>query len=260
MEEDGRGGSTAGDVEQVKRLRPRCEGDESPLCLGVNRNGERCSRTRREPFCDRHLYQWEALPDETRAAVNALAELPENAFNHALWDNEHLKLRTFLRDVYTRLQAEAVGDSARAWDAAHEQAQEEAKGALLAVQDTLRGECAPALIPCQALTLTASCAEVQDKSSKREEEMAGLRSVLTGTASLQLTPSASLSGARTRSRSTSRENRWLTRAASSAEDVESLRAEVAALRKAVKSIAALVETSSEENKATVLTLCAALDE
>jgi hypothetical protein len=33
---------------------------------------------------------------------------------------------------------------------------------------------------------------------------------------------------------------------------ESLRAEVAALRKVVKSIAALVETSSEENKATVL--------
>jgi hypothetical protein len=39
-----------------------------------------------------------------------------------------------------------------------------------------------------------------------------------------------------------------------------LRAEVAALRKAVKSIAALVETSSEENKATVLALCAALDD
>ncbi len=37
-------------------------------------------------------------------------------------------------------------------------------------------------------------------------------------------------------------------------------AEVAALRKAVKSIAALVETSSEENKATVLALCAALDD
>ena len=38
------------------------------------------------------------------------------------------------------------------------------------------------------------------------------------------------------------------------------RSEVAALRKAVKSIAALVETSSEENKATVLALCAALDD
>ncbi len=33
-----------------------------------------------------------------------------------------------------------------------------------------------------------------------------------------------------------------------------------ALRKAVKSIAALVETSSEENKATVLALCATLDD
>ena len=140
-QEDGRG-STAVDVEQVKRLRPRSEGEESPLCLGVNRNGDRCNRTRREPFCDRHLYQWEALTDETRAAISALAELPENAFNHTLWDSEHLKLRTFLRDVYTRLQAEAVGDSARAWDAAHEQAQEEAKDALLAVQETLKGVCA----------------------------------------------------------------------------------------------------------------------
>ena len=34
----------------------------------------------------------------------------------------------------------------------------------------------------------------------------------------------------------------------------------ACCRKAVKSIAALVETSSEENKATVLALCAALDD
>jgi hypothetical protein len=101
---------------------------------------------------------------------------------------------------------------------------------------------------------------VEDKSKKREEEMAGLRSVLTGTSSLQLTPSASGAGARTRSRSTSREPRWLTRVPRSADDTESLRAEVAALRKAVKSIAALVETSSEENKATVLALCAALDE
>ena len=149
LQEDGRRSTV---VEQVKRLRPRCEGDESPLCLGLNLNGERCNRPRREPFCDRHLYQWEALTDETRTAISALAELPENAFNHALWDSEHLKLRTFLRDVYTRLQAEAVGDSARAWDALHEQAQEEAKGALLAVQDTLRGECAPALIPCQGLS------------------------------------------------------------------------------------------------------------
>ena len=90
--------------------------------------------------------------------------------------------------------------------------------------------------------------------------MAGLRSVLTGTASLQLTPSASGSGALSRSRSTSREPRWLARTASSADATESLRVEVAALRKAVKSIAALVETSSEENKATVLALCAALDD
>ena len=51
---------------------------------------------------------------------------------------------------------------------------------------------------------------------------------------------------------------WLTHA--TADDLESLRAEVAALRKAVKSIAALVETSSEENKATALALCAALDD
>ena len=101
---------------------------------------------------------------------------------------------------------------------------------------------------------------MEDKSKKREEEMAGLRSLLTGTSTLQLTPSASGAGARTRSRSTSREPRWLTRVTRSADDTESLRAEVAALRKAVKSIAALVETSSEENKATVLALCAALDE
>ena len=102
---------------------------------------------------------------------------------------------------------------------------------------------------------------MEDKSKKREEEMAGLRSVLTGTSTLQLTPSASGAGARTRSRSTSREPRWLTRVTRSADDTESLRAEVAALRKAVKSIAALVETmSSEENKATVLALCAALDD
>ena len=90
--------------------------------------------------------------------------------------------------------------------------------------------------------------------------MAGLRNLLTGTAALQISPSASLSGARTRSRSTSRENRWLTRAASSADATESLRAQVAALRKAVKSIAALVETGSEESKAVVLALCAALDD
>ncbi len=141
LDEDGRGSPVA-DLEQVKRLRPRNDGEESPLCLGVNRNGDRCSRTRREPFCDRHLYQWEALTVKTRVAISALAELPENAFNHSLWDGEHLKLRTYLRDLYTRLQAEAVDDSARAWDAAHEQAQEEAKDALLAVQETLKGVCA----------------------------------------------------------------------------------------------------------------------
>jgi hypothetical protein len=133
---------TGKDVPQFKRLRPRNDGDNSPVCLGVNLTGERCDSTRRTPFCSAHLYQWEALPDNTKYAINALAELPENAFNHGLWEKEHKKLCTFLRDLYTRLQAEAVEDSARAWDEAHEQVQEEAKDALLATQETLKGMCA----------------------------------------------------------------------------------------------------------------------
>ena len=251
---------TGKDVPQVKRLRPRSEGDESPLCLGVNLNGERCDRTRRTPFCDKHVYQWEALPDETKYAINALAELAENAFNHAMWDKEHEKLRTFLRDMYTRLQAEALEDAALAWDAAHEQVSVEAKDALLAAQETLAGACAQSVRFCQGMTRAVPRAEVEGKSKKREEEMAGLRGVLTGTSSLQLESPASGSGARTRSRSTSREPpSWrLARAASLADDTESLRAEVAALRRAVKSIAALVEVGGDEAKSKMLALCAAL--
>jgi hypothetical protein len=62
----------------------------------------------------------------------------------------------------------------------------------------------------------------------------------------------------TSTRSPSREPRWLARAASSADDTESLRAEVAALRRVVKSIAALVETGGEEAKSKMQALCAAL--
>ena len=103
---------------------------------------------------------------------------------------------------------------------------------------------------------------MEDKSKKREEEMAGLRGVLTGTSSLQLESPASGSGTRTRSRSTSREPpSWrLARAASLADDTQSLRVEVAALKRAVKSIAVLVETGGEEAKSKMLALCAALDE
>ena len=130
---------TGKDIKQVERLRPRKEDQDSPFCLGVNLTGERCERVRRTPFCADHLYQWEALPDQTKYAVNELAELPENAFNHELWDKEHQKLRTFLRDLYTMKQAEAVEESARAWEAAHEQVNVEAKDALLSLRETLLG-------------------------------------------------------------------------------------------------------------------------
>lgn len=130
---------TGKDIEQVQRLRPRKEDQDSPLCLGLNLSGERCDRTRRTPFCSDHLQQWELLPDDTKQAINDLAELPENAFNHELWDTQHEKLRIFLRDLYTMKQAEAVEENARAWNTTHEQVNVEAKDALLCMQKTLVG-------------------------------------------------------------------------------------------------------------------------
>ena len=63
---------TGKDIEQVERRRAREEEDRSPFCLGLNNNGERCQRTRQKPFCDKHEWQWELLPDETKVAINDL--------------------------------------------------------------------------------------------------------------------------------------------------------------------------------------------
>ena len=130
---------TGKDIEQVQRARPREGDDESPLCLGLNNNGKRCQRPRRTPFCSHHVGQWEVLPDETKHAINDLAEQPENAFNHELWDKQHENHRTFMRDLWTLKQAEAVQGAALAWDSTHEQVSVEAKDALLSCRETLVG-------------------------------------------------------------------------------------------------------------------------
>lgn len=93
--------------------------------------------------------------------------------------------------------------------------------------------------------------------------MLGLRGVLTGTSSLSLDSPGSAapgSSARARSRSNSREPSWRTARSNLAPayDNEALRAEVAALKKAVKAFAELLQTNSQESRDKVIALCAAL--
>jgi hypothetical protein len=64
-------------VPQVKRIKPGL-GQRSALCLGVRENGQRCSRKRREPFCDKHQYQWLDLPSAVQQAISDSADLPIN--------------------------------------------------------------------------------------------------------------------------------------------------------------------------------------
>ena len=113
---------TGKDIEQVERRRAR-EEERSPFCLGLNNNGERCQRARQKPFCSDHLWQWNALSDETKFAINDLAELPQNAFNHELWDTQHEKLHTFITDLCTEQAADAVQSAALAWNADQKQFQ-----------------------------------------------------------------------------------------------------------------------------------------
>ena len=90
--------------------------------------------------------------------------------------------------------------------------------------------------------------------------MVALRgSLLSGTASLTL-ESPTSGTVRARSRSNSREPTWRTSRSNQAHvyETEALRADVAALKKAVKSIAELLQTNSQESKERVLSLCAAL--
>ena len=249
---------TGKDIEQVQRLRPREEDEESPLCLGLNNNGERCQRVRRTPFCSDHLWQWNALSDETKFAINDLAELPQNAFNHELWDTQHEKLHTFITDLCTEQAADAVQSAALAWNADQKQASVRKKEALVSCNEALVG----AFLVHARLTsphplMLFHTTGVYHEEQQRQGETLPLRSVLTGTAVLSLespSPVAPGSSGRLRSRSHSREPSWRSRN----NDTEVLRAEVAALKKVVKAFAELMQTNSEESRDKVIALCAAL--
>ena len=139
-EEGSRPSRAACRVPQVKRIKPGL-GQHSATCLGVRENGQRCSRKRREPFCDKHQLQWLELPSAVQQAISDSAELPLNAFNYKLWDKYHEEAWAFLRDKYQADQAAAASSTMRAFNEAKAVAHVEAVAAAVEFEQTLNGTC-----------------------------------------------------------------------------------------------------------------------
>jgi hypothetical protein len=127
-------------VPQVKRIKLGL-GQHSATCLGVRENGQRCSRKRREPFCDKHQLQWLELPSAVQQAISDSAELPLNAFNYKLWDKYHEEAWAFLRDKYQADQAAAASSTMRAFNEAKAVAHVEAVAAAVEFEQTLNDTC-----------------------------------------------------------------------------------------------------------------------
>ena len=86
-------------------MRRRARGDEQTvLCLGKTKLGDRCARARREVFCAEHADQWTYLPDDLQAALRDLAH-GGDALDAAVWDGQFRVVQEF---VSTLEQAESV--------------------------------------------------------------------------------------------------------------------------------------------------------
>ena len=127
-------------VPQVKRMKPGL-GQKCAACLGVRDNGERCCRKRRQPFCDKHEYQWLDLPSAVQQRINDSAELPGNAFNYTLWDTYHEEAWAFLRDKLQTDQAATTSSTMRAFNVAKAAAHVGVVAAAVALEQTLNGVC-----------------------------------------------------------------------------------------------------------------------
>ncbi len=98
--------------DMPRRRRARND-EQTVLCLGKTKCGERCARPRREVFCVEHVEQWTWLTDEFKASLRTLAAA-RDALDPGVWDAQF----RFVSDFYAHIEnAEAVTGAAAAAEA-----------------------------------------------------------------------------------------------------------------------------------------------